>query len=375
VNLFHNTCSKLVAAAFVSLAVVVPSAAMAQGEPTVEEVRQAGEEFNLGRAAFQSEDYSTAAEHFERADSLAPNNKVLLLAIQARDLAGHASRAATLAALAQDRYPSDGIFAESRQLITTALQEQGKLKVVCEPACTLLVDGRLVHGQPSTKRFIFLESGEHSVVAGWGEGEAQTQAFSAAAGESGKLEFRLASSTGGAVAGGAMADDGEEQIDWGDEQAEDDALPKPKITYDSVDESPVDQGADSSDGLPPTVFWVGAGLTAAMVGVSTWSGIDTQNNPGRDAVEEACQSGESNCRTLYQQGKNAEQRTNILWGVTAGVGLTTILIGSIWTDWGGPDVPADMDDLARSKRKRESVAVSPWLDFNGGAGIGARGRF
>lgn len=364
----------LAAALFCSAHVGTVGSASAQDEPTVDEVRQAGEEFNLGRTAFQDEDYATAAEHFERADSLAPNSKVLLLAIQARDLAGHSSRAATLAALAQDRYPEDESLADTRNLITKALEEQGKLKVTCEPACSLLIDGRLVHGQPSTKRFIFVEDGEHSVRAGWDGGETESREFTVAAGGSARLAFQRPGSQG-AVGAGTLED--EDEIDWGDEPAaQSDGLPERNITYDSVETTPAEPTPEQErDGLSPTVFWVGAGLTVGLIGVSTWSGLDTQSNPGRDAVEDACRNDSPDCDRLYQDGKDAERRTNILWGATAGVGLATILIGSIWTDWGGPAVPADMNDFARSKRKRESASVQPWVELNAGATIGARGRF
>ena len=56
-------------------------------EPSVEDVKAAGEQFNLGRTAFKEEDFTVAAEHFERADSLAPNAKVLELAIEAQQKA------------------------------------------------------------------------------------------------------------------------------------------------------------------------------------------------------------------------------------------------------------------------------------------------
>lgn len=352
--------------------------ALAQdSEPSVEDVRQAGDEFNLGRAAFKDEDYSTAAEHFEKADSLAPNPKVLLLAIQARSSAGHASRAATLAALAQDRYPAEDLFADTRELITAALREQAKLKVQCESPCTVLVDGRLVHGQPSTKRFIFLDPGEYTVRAAFGSGGGQSRSFSAIAGESGKLVFGATTSdsaVGGLGDAGGQASEDEEQIDWGDEPADDDGLPKQKITYDELgaDQAPAD-GETARSGLPPVVFWTGMGLTLVAAGVSTWSGIDAQNDPGPERVRDACSNDDDDCESLYQQGQDAELRTNVLWGVTAGVGVVSVLLGAVWTDWGPPSHPMDTGS-ARQKR-RQMASVEPWFSFEDGAAVGARGRF
>ena len=58
-----------------SLAAVLGSvllfARLGAAEPSVEDVKAAGEQFNLGRAAFKEEEFAQAAEHFERADGLA----------------------------------------------------------------------------------------------------------------------------------------------------------------------------------------------------------------------------------------------------------------------------------------------------------------
>lgn len=344
-------------------------AAWAQDEPSVEDVRAAGDEFNLGRTAFKDEDYSTAAEHFEKADSLAPNPKVLLLAIQSRERAGHAARAATLAALAQERYPEEQMFAGTRQLIVGALERLGKVKVTCERPCALLVDSRLVHGQPATTRFLFLDEGEYSIRAEFVGGQSDRKPVEARAGKSSKLQFSFVAGGSDATDSGAEPDD---EVDWGAQT--DDGLPKGQITHDEV--ATVDVNDDSArSGLSPTVFWIGVGLTAASAGVSTWSGLDAQNNPGRDAVQRECQGLGTDCEA-WKDGKAAELRTNVLWGVTAGVGLTTILIGAIWTDWGAPEYGLEQ---TTHRRKLRSATIEPWIDVasavSGTPALGAKGRF
>ncbi len=329
-------------------------------EPSVDAVREAGDEFNLGRTAFKAEDYATAAEHFEKADRLAPNPKVLLLAIQARQLAGHESRAATLAALAQDRYPDESMFTDSRALIMDALDDQGKLKVTCDTPCSVLVDGRLVHGKPATKRFVFLEPGTYSVRAAWEEGGSHTESFTAEAGQSASLHFNSPGSSAS-----EPPSDSDDDIDWGEPEPEPKSEPVAAAGPTVADEAPPSDG----DGWSPTVFWIGAGVTALSAGVSIWSGIDAQNNPGPDRVREECAGEDSSC-PAYQEGKAAELRTNVLWGVTGGLGLATILIGSLWTDWGGPTVP---DAVVVSKAREPSI--SPWVSVADGAMIGAQGRF
>jgi hypothetical protein len=329
-------------------------------EPSVEDVRAAGSEFNLGREAFKAEEYAQAAEHFEKADSLVENPKVLLLAIESRQQAGQLARAATLAALAQERYPEDTSFASTRGLLTRALSELGKLKVTCDVACSLVVDSRIVPGKPALKRFVFLEPGSYKVRASFGSKDSEAQSFVSVQGESGKLEFSApsADSTAGAEEWQTGADDG---------------LPAAKITYDdpSRDRQPA-AGGGQPEGLSPTFFWVGTGLSLALVGVSTWSGVDTLNNPGKEAVREQCGEERESC-SLYQQGKDKELRTNLLWGATAAVGLGTILIGALWTDWGGA---ADTSSEQTGQRTaRRTPSIEPWLVLGNGAALGARGRF
>ena len=91
----------------------------------------------------------------------------------------------------------------------------------------------------------------------------------------------------------------------------------------------------SSKPFGPAVFITLAALTAVSGGVLIWSGIDTINNPGVDAVRNACQNNQPNCQTLYQQGLDAQTRTNVLIGVTGGLGLLTF-VSVFLTQWSHP---------------------------------------
>jgi hypothetical protein len=216
-----------------------------------------------------------------------------------------------------------------------------------------------VPGKPALKRFVFLEPGSYKIRASFGTRDSDAQSYEAIAGQSGKLEFSAPSS--GAIASA--------EPDW---ESQDDGLPAPKVTYDEVARDQNPAAREPSEGLSPTIFWVGTGLSLALVGVSTWSGVDTLNNPGKDKVREQCGQERETC-PLYQQGKDKEVRTNVLWGATAAVGLTTILIGAIWTDWGGSsDSSRELTGLQRARR---APRIEPWLALGDGATLGARGRF
>jgi hypothetical protein len=355
-------------------AVSVCSVSARAEDPSVDDVRAAGDAFNDGRTAFKDEDFSTAAENFERADQLAPNPKVLLLAIQSRDRAGQLARAATLAALAQDLYPDDESFAESRNLISRALSELAKVKVTCSAPCSLMVDTRVVHGQPSLKRFLFLDPGSYKVRASFSDGNSDTQDFVAAAGESGKLDFSPSSNDTPAAT--------PQSDDWGssDSKPKEDAdLPAPKATYDDLSKpaQPAEDRGTKPEGLSPTYFWVGAGLTGVLAGASIWSGVYTQSHPGQDVVRQNCAGLGTSCPE-YQEGQSNQLRTNVLWGVTGGVGVLTILVGALWTDWGPPSVPgvaAVESPKAGHRTQTARLELEPVVSFGNGATLGARGRF
>ncbi len=108
------------------------------------------------------------------------------------------------------------------------------------------------------------------------------------------------------------------------------------------------------------IFLVGAGLTAVAGGITIWSGLDTQNNPGKDTVREACVGQGEDCPE-YQDGLKRQRRTNVLLGVTGGLAVVTGVIGVFFTDWRG--------------KKTEQASVEPFMTLGSGASVGARGRF
>lgn len=81
---------------------------------------------------------------------------------------------------------------------------------------------------------------------------------------------------------------------------------------------------DKSDGISPAWFVVGAVATAALAGVTIWSGIDTLDKHEAFVDGDASQKG---------PGQDAQLRTNLLLGGTllsaAGTGITAIFV-----DWG-----------------------------------------
>jgi hypothetical protein len=338
-----------------ALSLSAGSVALAQdgsSEPTPAQVRVAAEAFDKGREAYKAEEYVEAAEQFEKADNNAPSPAAIELAIRSRDKAGELDRAATLASLALKRHPEDqNLLRLAGDLAKRARPTLFELTATCDEPCDLTVNGKLVHGAPDTQRLLYVAPGALTVRAGWSDNRSDSKQVQAQAGGQAEVVFT--------------------------------APPVPAVQSTSKEPEPAapppiaanpqkDEGAPKSSGWSPTVFYVGAGLTAVLGGITVWSGIDTVNNPGADRVKKECgelMQGED-CE-LYKQGLSKQRRTNVLIGVTAGVGVGTALIGLLATDWSGGK--ASSENKA-AQRMRPRVNVTPYAALDGG-GLQAVGRF
>jgi hypothetical protein len=332
------------------MAAVAPIEAYAQAaahEPSPSEIRAAAEAFDRGREAYKAESYQEAAEQFERADANAPSATALELALRSRDKANNADRAATLAALALERYPDE------QSLIQLANDVLGKvkaglyeLKTRCDDPCELIADSKLIHGAPATERTIYLPPGPHTLVAGFGENRTVSKSVDAQQGQTATAIFEAPEPVANAAPSTAAPSSGT-------------ASP----TQDTGTKP-------SHGGWSPIVFWTGVGLTAVAGGVTVWSGLDTINNPGADWVKEHC--ADTDCPE-YKDGVQKQTRTNILIGVTGVLGAATILVGALATDWSGGSAEAG-EVQPRRRQAFEKVQVLPWVSEQG-AGLGAQGRF
>lgn len=315
-------------------------------EPTPAQVRTAAEAFDKGREAYQADEFVEAAEQFEKADYNAPSAAAIELAARSRDKAGELDRAATLAALGVKRYPEEqNLLKLAGELAKRARQTLFELTANCDSACELTVGGKLVHGVPDTQRVIYVAPGTITVRAGWSDNRNDSRRVDAVAGGSGEVSFTAPEPEPVAVV----------------EKPPEPVAPPPV-------EAPPPEATDQKwAGFSPAVFYTGAGLTAVLVGVTVWSGVDTVNNPGADRVKAECQNADC---ALYQDGLSKQHRTNALVGVTLGVGAASALVGVFFTDWGKKS-PAS-ETSARLERRR--VDVTPWASAQGG-GLAAFGRF
>jgi hypothetical protein len=318
------------------LTVVCLASVAGAAEPSVDDVKAAEADFDAGREAYKAGDYVEAAEHFESADGHAPNEKVLELAISAREKAGHEDRAATLAQLGLETYPnSERLKKLAAPLVDKGHAELLQVTVECNEACSLLDGTRIVHGAPAERRIVFLTPGEHTIRAGWSDDRTLSQDVTGNAGEAASVTFTAP------------------------------PVPKHGVEMGQTGIAGADTGTQSSMRvLSPLYFWIGAGATTVLGGVTIWSGIDTINNPGKDKVRNTCLTGtQAACDSVFNQGVNAQNRTNYLIAATSVVGVATAVVGIFFTDFSG------------KKKTEDTARIVPWVSYDAGPAAGAMGRF
>ncbi|MCS6898341.1 MAG: hypothetical protein RMJ98_00970 [Myxococcales bacterium] len=321
------------------------AAAVQAEEPDPQRLQKAADAFDEGARAFKSGRFEVAAELFETADRLAPNPAALNNAIRARRAAKQGAKAATLAAAALVRFPDEAALRELAQSVLKANEKlYHRIKVNCQPACSLVIDDKVFGAEPLPTVVIFLEPGVHTVLAGWSEGRTRSVRVQAQKSGSETLHFEAPPLPP--------------------------SPPPPASSSESPPPPPVATlpPPPSPSGLSPWFFLAGVGATLVAGGLATWSGLDTLASPGPDRVRELC-AGKSRSCPAFQEGLSKERRTNVLLVVTGGVGVATGVV-ALFTNWKasplGGQKPAD------------SARVAPWVTSEpGGKGValGVHGIF
>lgn len=339
-------------AAAISAAILLASARVSA--QTADEKKEAGDHWDAGVSALKANDYEKAASEFEAADAIIPSPKALRQALSARMKAHQSARAATLAAKALARYPNDAATASAaNDVLDKTAPDVQKITATCVVACTMRVGGVPIGGDAARSWTLYVDPGDVEIVAEFPSVKKKlARSIPAKAGAMRPAKFdpddKNAVSTEPAPAVVAPPSTG------------DTAATPPTTDEPKSDDKDKDKTESAGWGLPPPVFFVSLASTLAVGGVTVWSGIDTKNNPGPDAVKQQCAGKGTDC-PAYQEGLAHQQRTNILIGATAGAaGLTVVL--ALVTNWKG-------------KKKRDSIAEPTAFVSPHDAILGARGSF
>ena len=336
--------SRLVVLASVGAALAasaVSPRACAEEPPSADRLKSAAEEYDRGRRAFLADDFEGAAVHFEAAFRDAPRAETVRLAIRARRKAKQLGRAATLAAIAQQRYPNDPPTAQiAKETLDETAPVLNEYDVDCNADCAIAADGRVVSQSDAQKHRIFLDPGPH--------------------------ELGVSFKTGGVARHIDAKRGGKDALAFEAPTAPTVSPPTPAVPVGAGPVTP-ERPPPSTKPLGPVVFFVALGMTAAVGAGTIVSGIDAKNNPGVDAVRRACAGKDESC-PAYQDGKSAELRTNVLLGVTLGAAAITGVIGVFFTQWSSSGPRVDTTGLTRGLR----LGAAP---IPGGGSVGAAGAF
>ncbi len=289
----------------------VASAEDPKPAPTKAEQAVAGKKFKEGLRAFAKHDYANAAKLFEEAYAIAPHPDAMMNAADARERAGDLLLAARNCQRILADFPEDKAAEDARAKLGVLTPKLGRLDVQVKGLATELT----VDGTASKPGEVFVDPGDHVVEAKiWGE---------------------LVSRRVNVVAG-----------------VRENVLLEPAPKQQPPPTAPPTPAPEEKP-LHPAVFFVGLGLTSTAGALMIWSGVDT--NQARDEYDQSpTQAG-------LDDGRSKQLRTNVLIGVTAGLGVATAAIGIFATEWGGGDTPAEPAATAR-------IVVGPGF-------VGVRGTF
>ncbi len=271
------------------------------------DVTAAGKAFSEGQAAQLSEDYQLAAQKFELAHSIMPSSAALRSAARMRFKAGNQALAATHALVLQAEYPDDP---ESAELAAELLEQLAplltRLAVTCEVPCTLSSDGRAISVDKAERHDFFVQPGVVELQAWFDGGHVADAEIDAQAGASLSIEFAPQA---------------------GEDAAKSAPTPAAEAEHDEAYEPTPPPDVRRREGAHPAWFYTGLGLTVVGGAATTWLGLETQRL--RDDFDA------QPTRATYDEGMRTQLRTNIAAGVTAALGITTVILAFV-TDFDGP---------------------------------------
>lgn len=290
--------------------------------------------FDDGVHKFERAEYEAAAAAFLAADEAAPNAQALLNAIAA----GRRGHAHLLVARAAERaLARPGTGADLAHLAREALTEASahlarvELSCVTSPpdggACALAIDGAAAlpgarYMLPGTHRFTGEDKGDATAAARPPARDEKALTCEAGATYVVALHPEAAPAAASAPASPSSAP------------------------------SSAPRGSPAGDGWPPAVVYAGAGVTAVLVGVTVWSGVD--------AIDAKKALPPVPLRAQNEDVLSRAHRTDALLAGAAIAAAATVVAGVWLVGWGGGSRPS----------AAVAVAASP-----AGASAIVRGRF
>ncbi len=299
----------------------------ARRRPGADQIQFAAREHDLGYRAYLNKQYDEAASHFENAFFAAPTPAELRSAVRARHDAGELARAATLAAIGQRRFPSDAATSKvAADAIAQARPHQVyEVQLASSAEYSVAIDEKIVVAERSKESRIFVNPGAHQLLVSWSDDRNTRIAIDAQEGGSQSLQLEPPGLARVEAPPAARSHAGPwpRRSGAGPPVTVPLAVARPSRR---LHRNPLVR-LYSSRGLRSRPLAPGSLCGRVSTPVELIRGPITR----RDA---ACGAGQSaDCTNLYQTGRDAQSRTNVLIGVTSGVAAVTAIVGLFFTQW------------------------------------------
>lgn len=300
--------------------VLVSSISLAQNEKA-----RAKEAYERGVEAHKKGDFQRAAEEFARADAIAPSPVALQAAVDEAIIADDPAIGSELVERSQ-RAPATGELAKSIEKAKAKFAGRaGRVKVGCpeKSTCLATLDGAAVAvGKP-----VWSRAGQHTVVVQV-DGDAQTKLVDVKADQIAEVtptaKAPTPTPTSTPTAPPATAPP---------------PPPPPPGNGEVKDHPDAQRPRDvAKNGLPPIIFWAGAGVTVLLAGAGVTLALVTKSKHD-DFVKNDCATAPNpGCKDTSDTGTTTQIVADTALGLTAVAGVATIVIGVAFTDWSGKGV-------------------------------------
>ena len=291
-------------AAFAGVIAFAGHAPIARAEAP-EAPTRARDAYERGTAAYARGDFAAAAREFAGADALLPNATALQAALDAALRADDPVIGMELLDRAR-RAPAVG---ELAALVKTARARfagrTGRVRVTCGTAsCLGAIDGVAV----DVATAVYARVGPHTVTV-QSDGKSEQRLVEVRADELVEVTPGPASPTV--------------------------SLPAPSPSAPRAGESPPPPSPSRQRVVAPVWFYTGIGLTAVLAGATIASGLDAASQHASFVRAGCDRAAFARCDRASSDGASAQLRTNVLLGVSAGIGVVSAALGIFFVKWGG----------------------------------------
>lgn len=312
------------------------------------DIVEARADYDAAAAAYDRNDYATAAVRFARADERVPNPRALRLAMASALLVSDAALGMNLVERSEQRARSGAVdpvvTGLARKLRARFQGAAARLRASCtQPSgsCTASVDGEPM----GASRTRWVAPGRHvvAITEGAGAPAATEHVVTVRAGE--MIDVPRAGAEEAATTGGATAAPPATSSAPA-------AGARPAEGAEGAEGAAANAGGERAAGLSPLFFWSGVAATGIAAGAATALTVVVAGKHDEFVDRPSAETA--------RDGDAAQTRARAVWVVAGAFAITTVVLG-VFTDFGGH---------TRSTRTATLARPAPAPSWNVGVGAG-----